>query len=91
MRCSALNSHLKDMKIVEDNSCSCGYYQEDTEHYFFQCQQYQQHRAIFNEIDDNMPRHTETFLYGDRNATVDQNAKLFAIVTKFIAKTKRFV
>ena len=43
--CSNLNFDRKNNRLIEDSSCeSCGYDQEDAEHFFFHCPSYDESR-----------------------------------------------
>ena len=35
MKCSNLRAHLFELKIIENAACDCGYFYEDSVHYFF--------------------------------------------------------
>ena len=90
MQCSPLKNDLYHMHIIDDCSCSCGYHTEDSSHYLFDCPHYDHLRHLFQGIDPGIDHDVVTFLYGSRNVESTSNAKLFAIITKFISKSGRF-
>ena len=90
MGCSPLKADLHSMHIINDTKCECGHPNEDHEHFFFNCPMYQHLRHMYDEIDPNIVKDTRTFLYGSREAGNDSNANLFATITKYISKSKRF-
>ena len=90
MKCSALNSHLHEMHIIDSPTCSCGHNKEDEEHYFFTCQNYTNIRHTFNNLDNQTVLSLKTFLHGDRGISRRQNNLLIDTVTDYIKQTKRF-
>ena len=90
MGCSPLKADLHSMHIINDTRCECGHPYEDHAHYFFDCPRYQHLRDLYNEIDPKIEKDTRTFLYGSREVGNDSNANLFATITKYISKSKRF-
>jgi hypothetical protein len=90
MNCSKLSKHLYDMHIIEDQSCECGHESEDADHFFFECPNYVNQRAVFGTIDPSITISTKTFLYGDKTNSNTDNTTLFRVVSDYIIKTKRF-
>ena len=78
------------MKIVDSPSCICGHDKEDANHYLFQCTLYNNQRRIFDSLDAQTPRDTNTFLYGDKNAPNKRNIEMFEKISEYIKETKRF-
>ena len=90
MQCSPLRVHLHNMHIIEEENCQCGHDKETVDHFFFNCPLYNETRHILEEIDAGMQQNSWLYLYGDRDATVQQNIDMLSLVTKFIVKSKRF-
>ena len=59
LKCSNLKAHLFELKIINDPSCSCGYFYEDSIHFFFICPLYIQQRTdLHNKINPLLPLYT---------------------------------
>ena len=91
MKCSDLKAHLFELKIIENPTCNCGYFYEDSVHYFFICPQYAQQRIILhNNINHLAPFTIRTLLYGCENLSKQENVNLLNLVFDYIEETKRF-
>ena len=90
MHCSALNSHLHKMHIIESPLCSCGQDNEDPEHYFFSCDNYQNIRHILNNLDNRIMLSVDTILHGDNKLSRRHNDLLIDSVAEYIKESKRF-
>ena len=90
MKCSKLNSHLFEMKIINDPTCSCGHEVEDEYHYFFHCPQYNEQRRNLLQLDNIHHRNTNILLNGCKGASENTNSLLFETVVDYIEKSERF-
>lgn len=91
--CSSLNGDLHRVNIVNDPSCSCGYYFENAFHYFFDCSKYTYQRNILfaslNQINIH-PVTLELLLYGDCLLSDTINSRIFSYVQLYIKQSSRF-
>jgi hypothetical protein len=91
MKCSDLHGHLFQLKIINNSSCKCGYFFEDSVHYFFVCPLYAQARyALHNFVSPLCSFNLKTLLYGCSDLSTDTNASIIHEVIKYIIATKRF-
>jgi hypothetical protein len=91
MKCSNLKAHLFELKIIENASCSCGYFYEDSVHFFFVCPLYNQQRTILhNKINPRVPFTLYTLLHGCKDLSIQENVTLYNLVLNFVENTKRF-
>ena len=91
MKCSNLNGHLFQLKIIENSSCRCGYFFEDSVHYFFVCPLYVQERNILhNFVAPLGPFNLKTLLYGNSDLSKTDNLSIMQEVIRYIKTTKRF-
>ena len=75
---------------VDSPLCACGSI-EDTNHYLFNCVQYNDIRQqLINSISDFCDPTLNILLYGDRNLTYEQNKNIMISVQEFITKSGRF-
>jgi hypothetical protein len=91
--CSKLNEHLcNNLHVLPSPQCSCGWAIEDNMHYLFMCPQYNAQRIQMMNNIANIPVeiNLDTLLYGDSDATDDNNYQLIEAVHQFILDTKRF-
>ena len=88
MKCSNLRAHLFELGIIENCACDCGYFYEDSVHYFFVCPLYQQQRTILHNSMN--PIVLYTLLHGYRDLSQDDNKILYNLVLDFVDATKRF-
>ena len=92
MGCSPLRHQLKEMKIIEEEACDCGYEREDPEHFFLHCAQYNNIRPLLlnNDIQPALTLNTQTLLHGDSNAPARLNTLLFNRVIEYIISSDIF-
>ena len=89
--CSNLNNDLFINHLRDNPLCNWCNEIEDSEHYFFHCNNYRDERHLFFEAArDFQPLTTQLLLYG--NEIVDNTLKsaLFRAVHDYIKSTKRF-
>ena len=90
MKCSPLNQHLFDMKVIDNATCACGRSNEDTNYYLFECQNYTEERHIFDNLDQRIQLNIETFLHGNNRLPNKMVEELFGKVEEYINNTGRF-
>ena len=92
-KCSDLNFYRCNNHLIEDAHCECGYVAEDAEHFFFfQCPKYVNARVrLFDATRTFHTLNCQILLYGEANATVDENIDLDRDVESYIKETCRFV
>ena len=78
------------MHIIESPLCSCGQDNEDPEHYFFSCDNYQNIRHILNNLDNRIMLSVDTILHGDNKLSRRHNDLLIDSVAEYIKESKRF-
>ena len=88
MKCSDLNSHLVDRHISDNRSCSCGYLNENNEHYLLYCPNYERARNHLSSI--SVPINTDILLFGKAEYTDEINKHIFLKVQSFILESRRF-
>ena len=91
MKSSSLNAHLFELRITESPTCECGYFYEDSVHYFFVCPLYNQERVLLhNYVARRAPFTLHSLLYGCQNLNNEENEKLYVEVIKYIDSTRCF-
>ena len=92
MGCSKLNSDLCfKLHVSDDPSCECGHPLENSNHYFFTCQIYNEQREILhNSILNIAPLTLELLTFGSSELTLQQNTAIFTAVQQFIRESGRF-
>ena len=90
--CNKLKSHFyNNLHVIEEESCQCGYRNEDPFHFFFECPRYV---ALRNNLFMSVAQHTDcslqTLLFGDPKLNHKQNCDIFDAVQHFITLSKRF-
>ena len=91
MKCSNLNAHLFQLKLIDDPSCKCGYFFEDSIHFFFVCPLYNGPRTILHNLVGPHAAFTlHTLLYGCTDLGFDLNKSIYLGAIKYINDTKRF-
>ena len=89
--CSNLNGHLFLLKLTDDPRCKCGYFFEDTIHFFFVCPLYTGPRtALHNFVSPQAPFTLRTLLYGDDITNGNLNTNIYLQTIQYIESTKRF-
>ena len=86
MGCSPLKNNLFSMNIIPDPLCSCGHYNEDSEHFFFHYPLHLTQRSkLLNTLSkNNIPQSIDVLLFGDPNLPQLINKSLFAAVHSYI-------
>lgn len=90
---SNLTAHLNSHFLSDVQQCGkCGYYIEDTKHYFMKCPYYNFERNILiNKLNDiGVDFELETFSWGKSQYSYKLKCDFFSIVHEFIKSTKRF-
>ena len=93
---SNLNADLFSHGCTDNQSCSCGYYKENCQHFLLDCPLYDHLRHnTFHLIKQISPRLTQNIttrllLYGNPSLNNDQNSLLQTYVINFIHDTDRF-
>ena len=88
---SNLNGHLFLLKLTDDSKCKCGYFFEDSTHYFFVCPLYSVPRtALHNFISPHAPFTIHTLLYGHADINSNLNNTIYLQTINYIESTKRF-
>ena len=90
---SPLNDDLHTiLHVIDSPLCPCGSgLNETSEHFFFECDLYDQQREVMKQ--DLLPyviNDVNYLLYGVPNESYTDNIKIFSAVHKFIRDTKRF-
>ena len=89
--CSNLNNDLFINHLRENPLCNWCNEIEDSEHYFFHCNNYRNERHLFFEAArDFQPLTTQLLLYGNEIVDNTLNSTLFRAVHDYIKSTKRF-
>lgn len=89
--CSDLKSDMYTNHLSNDRVCSCGYENENAEHFFFQCENYTNIRInLFRETRPFHPLSVDYILYGKPTLSNENNFLLFQAVQRYIRETKRF-
>ena len=89
--CSNLNGDLFINHLRPDSKCVCGHTNENAEHYFFECVQYNNARYnLFNETRSAHPLNLNILLYGKDPLNYDLNINIFTAVQNFIKESNRF-
>ena len=77
--------------MIDNASCHCGAVSESPYHYFFECPDYNELRAILVQT---IERYTEctlnTVLCGVKDLNVGENRAIFDAVHTFITESRRF-
>ena len=90
-RCSSLKADLFRVNIINNPSCSCGAPFESAEHYFFECELYNEQRNILLQnlnpiINVSFPILTS----GSPDCNVETNKMILQTSIKYIKDTHRF-
>ena len=88
--CSSLNQHLFSKNMIESPLCVCGEV-EDTKHFLFYCQYFQNLRhELFNKITTICQPTVNILLFGSEQLSEIENRQIFVAVHEFLIKSKRF-
>jgi hypothetical protein len=90
--CSGLNSDLhRNLHVIDDSSCKCGYKIENSLHYFFHCPLYQNIRiTLLNAVGNLAPPTLKTVTRGSTNTTFEANIAILEAVHLYIKDSMRF-
>ena len=93
---SSLNDHLYTKSCIESPSCSDNAVPETTQHYFFDCLNYQDQRqelfsSINNFLSPDYPLSLKSLLCGSPDLTVNNNVFLTTEVLESIHNSARFM
>lgn len=90
-RCSNLKADLFRVNIVSDSSCSCGASTESAEHYFFDCELYNDERnMLFQSLDPNININIQVLTSGSIDFETETNKAIILLVLRYIKNTHRF-
>ena len=90
--CSNLNTDLFINHLRDNPLCNWCYEIEDSEHYFFYCNNYRnEHRLSFESARDFQPLNINSLCYGNDMVDKTLNSTLFRAVHDYIKSTKRFL
>ena len=89
LKCSSLNDDLFKRSLVVSPACLCGL-PETTYHFFFSCPMYTEQRLAHLTNLPCLPT-LSNILHGCQDLSIEDNKKLFELVSKYIHSTKRFV
>ena len=92
-KCSSLKCDLFRSNLIASCNCDCGNYIESVDHFFLKCNIYTEHRIqLFRGMSNlGFDISIENILFGNASFENDKNSKLFLLVQKYIANSKRFV
>ncbi len=77
-QCSNLNADLFRNHISDTSQCDCGHNVEDAEHFFFQCNRFENQRLqLFTNTRQFHPISIYKLLFGNENLTDDENQNSF--------------
>ena len=92
-KCSSLKCDLFRCNLIASCNCDCGNYIEFVDHFFLKCYIYTEHRIqLFRRMSTfGFDINIDNILFGYASFENDKNSKLFFLVQKCIANSKRFV
>ena len=91
MKCSILNGHLFQLKLLDDSRCKCGYMVEDSVHFFLVCPLYTDARnALLNFVSPICSPTVHVLLHGCPDLDLELNRNIYLHTIRFIQATKRF-
>ena len=89
--CSDLKNDLFRNHLSADSRCSCGNENEDTSHYFFECENFNNLRVLmFHRTRPSHPLSLHMMLYGKPSLSNDEYFLLFQTVHALIKASGRF-
>ena len=92
MHCSKLNAHLKELHVVDSESCACGHNVEDTNHYLLQCPLYVNERNVFMlKLNGIGPFDVNAYniIHGTLFNEFEDNKAMFEALFVFVEDTNR--
>ena len=88
---SDLNNHLFRRFLRIDSKCDCGFRNENSKHYFFDCPRHTEARMLTLQTIPNFATlRLESLTHGDNSKTSEENILVFDKVQQFITLSKRF-
>ena len=89
---SLLKADLFKFRLSDNTKCSCGYINENTEHFILYCKNYTEIRKeLFHTIKNNKGEiDLDKILFGDPNLGQQNNINIVKAVHKYIKNSKRF-
>ena len=92
MNCSNLNGHLFNLKLTDNPSCPCGYFFEDSVHFFFYLSIVHTGKPHLHNYVSRLARNfnLSVLLHGSPNLGTQDNASIIKSVILFIKATMRF-
>ena len=92
MKCSILNGHLFNLKLTDDPRCRCGYFFEDTTHYFLVCPLYLRPRAALQAfVYPDAPFTLNTLLLQNNNdLDIETLKNIYLKTIEYVKHTGRF-
>ena len=92
MKCSKLNAHLYSLHVTDSPACACGFNNEDSEHFLWQCPLYLAPRQVMLTKINGMnigAVDINDLLYGSENFSLETNKEIFSAVHDFISASGR--
>lgn len=90
-RCSSLKADLYRVNIVPNSTCSCGALMETAEHYFFECDLYNEQRErLFRNLNPNFIIDIQLLTTGSPYFDFETNKNIILSALKFIKDSHRF-
>ena len=89
---SVLNGDLAKLNIIADAGCNCGFRNETSYHYFFECPLYNTERfELFSKLNSiNFEIKLESILFGDSKLSVENNVLANSFIQNYMYSSKRF-
>ncbi|MEW8548488.1 MAG: reverse transcriptase family protein [Candidatus Thiodiazotropha sp.] len=89
--CSSLHADLYRVNIIQSPACDCGANIENTKHYFFECNLYNEQRnALFLSLNTVPNISLDLLVNGSSDFTEETNTTIITSVLKFIKDSGRF-
>ena len=91
LQISDLNNHLFQRYLRADSICDCGFRNENSKHYFFDCPRHTEARMLTIQTIPNFTSlNLESLTHGDNSKTLEENRFVFDKVQQFITLSNRF-
>ena len=91
LQISDLNNHLFQRYLRTDSKCDCGFKNENSKHYFFDCPMHTEARMQTIQTIPNFTNlRLESLTHGDNSLTLEENRFIFDKVQQFITLSNRF-
>lgn len=90
-KCSSLKADLCNVNIIPYSICSCGAQSETADHFFFECNLYNDQRdRLFRNLNQNVVINLQLLTDGSPYLDFETNKKIILSVLKFIKDSHRF-